>query len=160
MNITVISAQTLPTVRTSIIQFMQKYGDGRITHRALRWFQQLRPEQLTSGTLVAMALDHKQVAGVIVFGNYGIDEAFVAVHPDYRQQKVGESLLNHALQHFPKLYTRVACDNIPSLKLCFSCGLVAFQLFKGPTGKPTLWLSGGNWNAEDIASTRKNSSSE
>lgn len=92
----------------------------------------------------------KKVAGIIVFGNYGIEESFIAVHPDYRRKRVGEQLLKQAIQSLGKVYARVASDNIPSLKLCFSCGLMAFSLCKGPTGKDTLWLGGGNFDPADV----------
>lgn len=138
------------TNKRIILRFMKRYGDGRITHRALRWFQQLNAESLPEGTHLSVALEQKKLIGVIAIGQYGLQEAFIAVHPDYRQQKVGEALLQHALEHLDKLYTRVACDNTASLKLCFNCGLVAFNLFKGPTGKPTLWLGGGNFQPKEI----------
>jgi hypothetical protein len=55
-----------------------------------------------------------------------------------------------AQQQLGKVYTRVAYDNIPSLKLCFRCGLTAFAMTKGPTGKPTLWLGGGDYQKEEV----------
>ncbi|MBA4495248.1 GNAT family N-acetyltransferase [Paenactinomyces guangxiensis] len=155
MNIRILSPRELDHVRSTIIRFMRKYGDGRITHHALRWFGQFNPDESTPGSFVAAALEGKKITGIIVFGNYGIDESFIAVHPGFRKQGVGEALLKHAIGHLDKVYTRVACDNVGSLKLCFSCGLVAFRLFKGPTGKPTLWLAGGNWNPKEVELTRK-----
>jgi GNAT superfamily N-acetyltransferase len=150
MKIYSFSPQDLQRIRAPIIRFMKKYGDGRITHHALRWLQHLHTENWAEGTWIAATLDGKKITGVIVFGNFGIDEGFIAVHPDYRKKGIGETLLKSTMEKLPKIYTRVACDNIPSLKLCFSCGLVAFHLFKGPTGKPTLWLAGGNWNPQDV----------
>lgn len=92
----------------------------------------------------------KKVTGIVVFGNYGIEESFIAVHPDYRQKRVAEQLLKKAIDSLGKVYARVAADNIASLKLCFTCGLVAFSLCKGPTGKPTFWLGGGNFRPDDV----------
>ncbi|SEM96615.1 GNAT family N-acetyltransferase [Lihuaxuella thermophila] len=155
MNIRSISPAELERVRPAIVRFMRKYGDGRITHHAIRWFQRLKPEGCKEGTLVAAALDGKKVTGVIVFGNFGLDESFVAVHPAYRKQGVGEALLRYSIEKLKKVYTRVACDNIASLKLCFTCGLAAFRLIKGPTGKPTLWLGGGEWNPEEVVPAAK-----
>ncbi|MBA4541613.1 MULTISPECIES: GNAT family N-acetyltransferase [Thermoactinomyces] len=142
--------QDIETAKVPVIRFMKRYGDGRITHRALRWFQRLSKQNIPEGTYVAAALDKKKLIGVIVFGHYGLQESFIAVHPQYRKRGVGEVLLKSALAKLPKIYTRVACDNIPSLKLCFSCGLIAFKLIKGPTGKPTLWLAGGDYSTEDV----------
>ncbi|MGA9174217.1 MAG: GNAT family N-acetyltransferase [Thermoactinomyces sp.] len=145
----------IETAKAPVIRFMKRYGDGRITHRALRWFQSLTEEKTPEGTYVATALDKKKLIGVIVFGEYGIKESFIAVHPQYRKRGVGEVLLKSALAKLPKIYTRVACDNIPSLKLCFSCGLIAFKLIKGPTGKPTLWLAGGDYSEQDVSQTEQ-----
>ncbi|WP_124726905.1 GNAT family N-acetyltransferase [Staphylospora marina] len=145
-----ISPGELPKVRHVIVRFMKLHGDGRITHRALRWLSRLTPENVPEGTWIAAALEKNRLVGVIAFGRFGIDESFIAVHPSKRNQGVGEALLREAMNHLDKIYTRVACDNIPSLKLCFSCGLKAFNLFKGPTGKPTLWLGWGNYHPDEI----------
>ncbi|KPC73823.1 hypothetical protein ADL26_12240 [Thermoactinomyces vulgaris] len=134
----------------AVLNFMKRYGDGRITHRALRWLKQLNTAAQSEGTLIAVALHQRKLSGVIAIGHYGLQEAIIAVHPDFRKQGVGESLVRHTLDRIGKLYTRVACDNTASLKLCFRCGLVAFDLFKGPTGKPTLWLGGGNFDPQEI----------
>lgn len=99
---------------------------------------------------MAIASEEKRLVGVIAFGCYGLEESFIVVHPDFRNRRIGELLLNHSLKTLKKVYTRVACDNVPSLKLCFSCGLVAFRLIRGPTGKPTLCLAGGDWNPEEV----------
>lgn len=139
--------------KQKIILFLRKNGEGRITHRALRWLNNITISNQTPGSIALIALEEKQLVGVMIFSRYGIEEAITAVHPSYRKQGVGEALLTEAKEKLGKIYTRVACDNIPSLKLCFRCGLIAFSLFKGPTGKPTLWLGGGNYNPEDIKST-------
>jgi GNAT superfamily N-acetyltransferase len=150
MKIHAFPPQSLERIRKPLLRFLRRYGDGRITHQAMRWFHRLTPEELKEGTYIAAAYDEKKVAGIIVFGNYGIEESFIAVHPDYRQRGVGEQLLKQAIQSLGKVYARVASDNIPSLKLCFSCGLMAFSLCKGPTGKDTLWLGGGTFDPADV----------
>jgi GNAT superfamily N-acetyltransferase len=155
MIIRQLEPHEVESAKTPIIRFMKRYGDGHITHRALRWLQHLRPENTAEGTFIAAAVENKKIIGIIVFGNYGLQESFIAVHPNYRKREVGETLLKSALAKLPKVYTRVACDNIPSLKLCFSCGLTAIQLIQGPTGKPTLWLVGGAYQPSDLAPPSK-----
>lgn len=145
MRIISILPPKLKKVKPTLITFIRRHGDQRITHHAIRWFSKLRSENLNEGTCVTVVLSKKKLAGIVVFGNYGLDEAFTAVHPDYRKKGVGEMLLKHSLEKLDRVYTRVATDNIPSLKLCFSCGLIAFHLIRGPTDKPTLVLGGGNW---------------
>lgn len=152
MELKTFTPNQLQRVKGVLVQFLRKYGNGRITHHAIRWLQKLAPEELSNGTLVAATLDEQKLTGVIIFGKYGIEESVITVHPDYRNQGIGEMLLNDSLERLNKVYTRVACDNIPSLKLCFSCNLVAIHLFTGPTGKPTLWLAGGDWRRKDILS--------
>jgi ribosomal protein S18 acetylase RimI-like enzyme len=145
-----LTPQQLSQHSLKILSFFRKYGEKRITHKALRWLQQLSDEQYPEGTLASIAFEKKQIVGIIVFGRYGLDESIIAVHPAFRKNGIGEALLRHAIDELGKVYTRVACDNTPSLKLCFSTGLVAFRLFRGPTGKPTLWLAGGNWDPSEV----------
>jgi len=150
VRIKVLTPEGMAAIRTSLLAFCRKYGDRRITHRALRWFYQLPNTRWTEGTWVAIATEERQLVGVIAFSRYGLEESFIVVHPNYRKRRVGERLLNHSLKSLKKVYTRVACDNTPSLKLCFSCGLVAFRLIRGPTGKQTLCLAGGDWNPDEV----------
>lgn len=144
-----IHPRQLKKVKPILLKFLQQHGDGRITHHALQWFKKLQPHQFDEGTCMTCALDQKKLIGIVVFANYGLTESFTAVHKKYRNQKIGEKLLKHSLSHLDRLYTRVATDNLPSLKLCFSCGMTAFQLIQGPTGKPTLVLGGGNWSRKE-----------
>ncbi|WP_028776958.1 GNAT family N-acetyltransferase [Shimazuella kribbensis] len=150
MKITTFTLPNLLPYRQKIILFLRKNGEGRITHRALRWLSQISTSDPIPGSIALIALEEKQLAGVMIFSRYGIEEAITAVHPRYRKQGVGEALLMEAKERLGKVYTKVACDNVASLKLCFRCGFTAFQLFKGPTGKPTLWLGGGEYDPNDI----------
>ncbi|WP_188647617.1 GNAT family N-acetyltransferase [Marinithermofilum abyssi] len=150
MEIQVLTPSQLNRLKPMLLRFAKTYGDKRITHQALRWLRDLSADEFPEGTLISVAIIQKRLAGIIAFGRYGLDEALIVVHPSHRKSNVGETLLYHALEELDKVYTRVACDNIPSLRLCFSTGLVAFRMFTGPTGKPTLWLGGGNWNRHDV----------
>jgi GNAT superfamily N-acetyltransferase len=150
MNIRTLSLQELLPYRQKISTFLRKYGEGRITHRAIRWLANSNISDDKPGSLALFAFIEKKLAGVMIFSNYGIEQAVTAVHPRYRKQGIGEALLMEAQKRLGKVYTRVAYDNIPSLKLCFRCGLTAFAMTKGPTGKPTLWLGGGDYQKEEI----------
>lgn len=155
MKIYTLTPAEIEKYRFIITRFMKRFGDNRVTHKALRWFNQLQADTLPPGTYVAAALENRKIVGIIVFGEYGLKESFIAVHPHYRKQGIGEKLLNSAIQTLEKVYTRVACDNIASLKLCFHCGLVAFKLTRGPTGKPTLWLGGGKYDPSELPKEKK-----
>ncbi|MDR6226657.1 GNAT family N-acetyltransferase [Desmospora profundinema] len=150
MRILILTPQLLARHRDRLIRFSLRFGDKRITHKALRWLKQVPVNQpFPEGTWMAIALDRDRLCGFILFGRFGLEEAFIVVHPSKRRQRVAEQLLELALNRLDRIYTRVACDNIPSLKLCFAMGLVAFRLVTGPTGKPTLILASGNWSQEE-----------
>lgn len=151
MQLVPLTPQLLSRHRDRLIRFSLRHGDKRITHKALRWLKRLPLNQpFPQGTWMAVALEKDRLCGFILFGGFGLEEAFIVVHPARRRQRVGEQLLELALSRLDRIYTRVACDNIPSLKLCFSMGLVAFHLISGPTGKPTLILGGGNWTRKEF----------
>lgn len=140
----------LDKVRPLLIRFLRSYGDRRLTHKALRWLKSLPTEPYKEGTIIAVALDEKRLAGVIAVGQYGIQEAIIAVKPHYRKHGLGKDLVRFIMQNINRMYARVATDNIPSLKLCFALGMVAFDLFTGVTGKPTLWLGLGKWDKDEV----------
>lgn len=144
--------QQLDNVRPQLIHFLRLYGDKRLTHKALRWLKQLPAEPYQKGTQIAVALEGKQLVGLAAIGNYGLVESLIAVKPTYRTQGIGQDLIRFLLQDIDRLYAKVATDNIPSLKLCLSMGMVAFDLFTGVTGKPTLWLGLGNWDQAEVKS--------
>ena len=137
-------------LRTPIIEFLKKYGDGHITMQGIRWLKTTSFETLShSGSLIYVYLDGKKIVGVLAIANYGLEQALIAVHPNYRESGVAFDLVSESLKELNRLYVKVANDNVPSLKLCFSLGLRAFELLKGPTGKPTLVLGVGNWSPEE-----------
>lgn len=150
MKFYVVSPPLFHRIRSYLITFTTQYSEDRITHQAIRWLKRLKPNELRDGTIIIIAVEGKKLLGLVAFGNYGIDESFCVVHPRYRNRGIGEQLLKQSLQHLNRIYTRVATDNIPSLKVCFSCGLVAFRLQEGPTGKPTFVFGGGDWKEKEI----------
>lgn len=151
MNIRKLDHHDLRKLRERLLFFIRHHGDKRITAKAIRWLQHLPAEPFPKGTLLAAGLVDGKIAGFTAFSDYGKQEAIIVVHPAARKQKIAEKLLNYSLKELGRVYTRVATDNIPSLKLCFSCGLKAFRLVSGPTGKPTLLLGGGNWSEKEIS---------
>ncbi len=145
-----VNSKTSERVRTPLIRFIKQYGDGHITQKGIRWLKTTPFDELSyNGNLIHVYLDGKKIVGVLAIANYGLEQALIAVHPDYRQSGIAYDLVTNALKEINRLYVKVANDNIPSLKLCFSLGMHAFDLTKGPTGKPTLILGLGNWNAEE-----------
>lgn len=152
MNYIELTPQQLSKHRQVLIRFINEHGENRITHRAIRWLKNFDPEQLrlNRGTVIYVALDGKKLCGIVVITNYGIDESFVVIHKDYRQQNIATDMIQKFFSTREKAYGRVALDNIPSMKMCFANGMVAFALTEGPTGKPTLWFGYGKWSKEDV----------
>ncbi|SFS70682.1 GNAT family N-acetyltransferase [Marininema halotolerans] len=147
-----LTPEQLHRYRDRLIRFSYRHGDKRITHKALRWLKKLNASSFPDGTYLAIAREEKRLAGFILFGNYGLDEAYIVVHPDFRKRHVGEELFKQSIHSLGRVYVRVACDNTPSLKLCFALGLRAFHFTTGPTGKPTLCLGGGEWSEQEFNS--------
>lgn len=147
-----LSPIQLEKYRTRLVQFIQQHGDNRITYRAMRWLKALDADQLLlqEGTAIIAATSDKQLRGIIIIADYGREESFVVVHRDHRTMNIASSLIQKYLEGKDKLYGRVALDNIPSMKMCLSNGMVGFKLTEGPTGKPTMWFGMGNWRKEDI----------
>ncbi|WP_027414836.1 GNAT family N-acetyltransferase [Aneurinibacillus terranovensis] len=141
----------LPRVRKWLVRFVSENGDKRITRRALHWLEALSIEQLKqNGNVILGAVDDGKLVGFLAVGNYGRSESFITVAHNARHKGVGKLLVQEAIHQLGKLYARVAADNIPSLKTCFSCGMVGFSCTYGPTGKPTLWLAAGDWRTDDV----------
>jgi len=62
-----LTPEEMAAIRPSLLSFCRKYGDRRITHRALRWFRRLPHTRWKQGTLVAIATEEKRLVGVIAF---------------------------------------------------------------------------------------------
>ena len=151
MKILQLSSEQFTKHRTTLLQFIRRHGEQRITLRALRWLKKLPPSKLNQpGTMILTALHHGRIEGILVIGEYGREEALVVVHPETRNSGVGKEMLDHLFRKIDRAYGRVAIDNIPSMKMCFGMGMVAIHLTTGPTGKPTLWFGMGNWSLDDL----------
>lgn len=152
-----VSSSTSDKFRLSIIRFIVKYGDGHITKKAINWlkrtpFSALKTEQ---GDLINVFINNNKILGVLVIADYGLEQAVIAVHSDARKYGLANRLVTEALENIDRFYVKVANDNIPSLRLCFSVGMRAFDMVKGPTGKPTLVLGMGNWDADEWHTHKK-----
>lgn len=147
-----VSERTPESFRKSIIRFILKYGDGHITKKTINWLRQVSFSSIRkeNGSIIHVLLnDKKNIIGLIAIERYGLEQAIIVIHPQVRKKGLADKLVLTALEDIDRFYVKVANDNIPSLKLCFRVGMRAFDLMKGPTGKPTLILGIGNWNAKE-----------
>lgn len=156
MKIRVVTPAEWPRLRPLVLALVHRHGDRRITHRAIRWLRDLKPGELNQpGTLIVLArTDRGRIAGCLAAKDFGRSESLIVVHSACRRRGIAKALTAAVIRRLGKLYVRVAVDNVPSLKTCFSLGMVAFHLFTGPTGKPTLWLGCGDWRPEDVDTWR------
>jgi len=146
-----IDRDTLRNSRNTLLNFIRKYGERRITRSAIQWLKTVRGNGLSEkGTLILAALDGRKLIGLVAVADYGRKESFIVVHPEYRRQGVALEMVNDVVRRLDRVYGRIAIDNIPSLAMCLQAGFVAFALEQGPTGKPTLWIGKGNWRKEEV----------
>ena len=153
MEITIrnIKQDQLKKFRKTLIRFIQKHGERRITTSGIRWLRQVKGTDLSfDGNLILAALDKRRLVGLVAVADYGRRESLIVVHPLYRRQGVGLQLVDEVVSELDRVYGRIAIDNIPSLSMCLQAGFVAFALEKGPTGKPTLWIGKGNWRKDEV----------
>lgn len=159
MRIVKLTSRTPETFKKSLLGFITKYGDGHITKKAIRWLQNTPLSEIKkeNGDVIHIYLNNKNsIIGVIAIANYGLKQAIIVVHPQVRKKGIAQNLVLGVLEDIDRFYVKVANDNIASLKLCFSVGMRAFDLIKGPTGKPTLVLGFGNWSSEEGAKLKHN----
>lgn len=146
-----IDRHGLKRFRQTLVRFIRKYGERRITRSAIQWLKTVRGSALAEeGNLILAALEGRKLVGLVAAADYGRRESFIVVHPAYRRQGIALELVNELVRRLDRVYGRVALDNIPSLAMCLQAGFVAFALDKGPTGKPTLWLGKGDWRKEEV----------
>ncbi|GAA0376392.1 GNAT family N-acetyltransferase [Bacillus horti] len=151
MNIKNLSPAQFERHRAKLTLFIQKNGDKRITKDAIEWVKRVNPTRLSEEeTVVIVASEGNKVIGVLIAANYGIEEGVIVVDRRNRNHSIAKRMVQTVISQLNKIYGRIALDNIPSLKVCLDNGLVAFHLFEGPTGKPTVWVGGGEWTKEDV----------
>lgn len=151
MNLRILNYMLFLKNRPLFLRFIREHGDSRITHHAIGWLRNLSEEAFNKdGNIVIAVMDGRRLVGLGAVSNYGLNESLAVVHRQYRQKDIGRQLIRAFVDNLGKFYGRVALDNIASLKMCFAAGLYGFKLTTGPTGKPTLWVGGGNIDMEDV----------
>lgn len=159
MRIIKVTEKTPESFKKNLIYFIKKYGDGHITKKAIIWIKNTPFADINkkNGDLIHVYLNNKNnIIGTIAIANYGLKQAIIVVHPKVRNKGVAQNLVMETQKDIDRLYVKVANDNVASLKLCFSVGMNAFDLIKGPTGKPTSVLGFGNWSSDEWFKAKNN----
>lgn len=125
-----IAASELLKYRRQMLRFIRDNGDNHITKKAYTSFRLLAPQALEQeGNIVFIGLQGRTLAGLIFCEHYGQKTSFAVVGKKYRSRGVGKALLQQAMAGMKKFYAEVAVDNVPSMKLLFSMGMVAYDVF-------------------------------
>lgn len=136
-----------PHARQQCSDFFRRYGNKRLTREGCQRLASLSYDELMQhGTSIIAATVRSDVGripvGVCFAADYGEGACMIAVHPLYRNRHIGSSLIRSQLSSLGRLRCKVAADHSASLQMCFHAGLQAIALEQGPTGKPTLIMSG------------------
>lgn len=150
MRVLPLTPSLLERKRPLLLSFVQRYGDSRITRKAIQWLQTVTLDPQRDGTLILVALEEKKLVGLFAIASHGLEEALLVVHRASRRRGIGKQLCETGQQLLPKLYVRVALDNTASLRCFLQSGFVGVKLLDGPTGKPTLCLASGAWSRADL----------
>jgi GNAT superfamily N-acetyltransferase len=84
------------------------------------------------GNTVWIATDVRKIVGAYAVADYGKELSVVVVDKDYRGRGLGHQLVNAVVSELGSFYAEVSGSNLPSLKMMFSCGLVAYDAFVRP----------------------------
>ena len=136
-----------PHARQQCSDFLRRYSSKRLTREGYQRLASLSYDELMQpGTSILAATVRSDVGripvGICYAADYGEGACMIAVHPLYRNRHIGSSLIRSQLSRLGRLRCKVAADHSASLQMCFHAGLQAIALEQGPTGKPTLIMSG------------------
>ncbi len=137
-------------MRPSLLAFIVRFGEKRLTMSAVSALKMLQPHQLEerytgsgiSSSAVAAAVHKGKLAGVAAAIDYGQGACLMAVHPSNRGHGLGGRMLKAMMNQCGRLQGEVSLDNPASISACFRSGMKAVALLTGPTGKPTLRFEG------------------
>lgn len=151
MKLFTVFPHLLPSIKATLLRFVRREGERRITVQSRDWLGELSPESLKSrDTRLLLAVEGKRLVGLFAVSDCGLGHAFLVVDRRFRGRGVGKALAARMCRLLPKLYVRVAIDNEPSLTLFRNLGFQPVKASIGPTGKPTLWFAFGQWTPEDL----------
>jgi GNAT superfamily N-acetyltransferase len=127
---------------TDLVALAVEHGERRVRKASLDWLRELKVGSLgdheRGGPLVLFVTDGEDAVGVTVSTFDTLGPNFTVVHTDHRRKGVGSMLVRAKLTPQMHYTTLVALDNVPSLRLMFSVGLVADGLVDNGSGKQVL----------------------
>lgn len=146
-SLSLSSSDEWPHAKRQCSDFFRRYSNEQLIHEDHQCLATLSYDELLKpGTSIVAATVRSDVGhipvGICFAANFGEDACMVAVHPLYRNRRIGSSLIRSQLISFGRLRCKVVAEYSASLQMCFHAGLQAVALEQGPSGKPTLIMSG------------------
>lgn len=136
-------------IREQCYDFISRFGSRRLTHEGLSSLQNMSLQQLQQpGTSLIAATVRgeygRMPVGICYVTGFGETACLIAIHPLYRDRRIGTSLILSQQSRLGYLCCKVAADNYSSLHICFDAGMYAIALESNPAGKPTLVMISGS----------------
>lgn len=131
-----------------LLSFIIRFGEKRITAASLYALRTLNPTWLEtengrSRAVIVLTKHNGRMTGLGFAADGGEGGCIIVVHPDVRRSGAGYAMMRAIMNKLGSLACHVAADNIASMTLCFSLGMKAVSIHKGPTGKSTLRFERG-----------------
>ncbi len=113
-----------------VTRLIKSHKDGHITAKGFQSFLKLNREDIQhQHNAVIIALHKNKVVGMLACADQGRKLAITVVHGDYRKHGLGKRMLQEVIKQCGGFYCEAAADNLPSIKTCFACNMVATDAF-------------------------------
>ena len=125
-------------VHKAVRAFVHSHGERRIMSRSHRALEAFDGTSRTGELWIAYTPEHEIVG--VTFESADRDTNFTVVRKDTRIKGIGKALIQKKLEgRTPGTYkTMVVTDNLPSLRLMFSVGLVGVGMTETLPGRPAI----------------------
>lgn len=141
MQLIRLTREQWPRWKRWVRRFVRTYKDKHITPETSANLKALTRDDIDKpGTIALVAVENKRIMGVLIGGGYGHDFSLAVVRRGERSRGLGKQLLRRAIEELGSFHVEIASDNVPSLKIAFSCGLLAYGVFVRDNGKVVLRL--------------------
>lgn len=141
MQLIKLTREQWPRWKKWVRRFVRTYKDKHITPETSGKLKSLTRDDIDKpGTIALVAVENKRIMGVLMSEAYGRDFSLVVVRRGERSRGLGKQLLNRTIEELGTFHAEIASDNVPSLKIAYACGMLAYSVFVRDNGKVVLRL--------------------
>lgn len=131
------------------LDFINRYGSRRYTREGVTRLQTMSLQEFqqpgTSMMAATVRGEHGRTPiGLSIVNLFGQAIFLVAIHPLYRNQRIGPSLILSQQSKLGYLCCKLSSDYYSGLHMCFDAGMHAIALESRLSGKPKLVMSLGS----------------